>query len=92
MEIYPENDPIWADMTEVQRELIRTVIDACSEAQFEALLSGADVLAQSPQIGERAITKLSPEAITWAATLWCGFIAQKHLQDMRDIGPPPEVA
>ena len=34
--------------------------------------------------------KLSPEAVTWAATLWCSFIAQKHLQDMRDIGPPPE--
>jgi hypothetical protein len=92
MEIYPENDPIWADMTEVQRELIRTVIDACSEAQFEALLTGEDVVAQSPQIGERVVPKLSPEAVTWAATLWCGFIAQKHLQDMRDIGPPPEAA
>jgi hypothetical protein len=92
MEIYPENDPIWAEMTDVQRELIRTVIDACSDAQFEALLSGEDVVAQSMQIGERVIPTLSPEAVTWAATLWCGFIAQKHLQDMRDIGPPPAAA
>ena len=88
LEIYPENDPAWAEMTEVQRELIRSVIDACSAAQFDALLSDGAVVPL--EIAEKLLPKLSPDAVSWAATLWCSFVAQKHLQDMQDIGPPPE--
>jgi hypothetical protein len=88
VEIYPENDPVWAEMTPVQRELVSSVIDACSAAQFDALLSGAELVPL--EIAETVMPTLSPEAVAWAATLWCSFTAQKHLQDMRDIGPPPE--
>jgi hypothetical protein len=90
-EIYPEDQVDWASMTGTQREIFRAVVDACTDAQFAALLGddvGDDVLIAA--IAEGVVQTLSADAVDWCAQLHVQTMAATHFAELRRIGPPSD--